>query len=475
MKQRMRYGLWPLIAGFSVLLLPGCTLEVLNPGAILDEDLNTPDLMPIVVAGSSAELNDVMDGYAFTGGLLTEDLSGTGSYFSTGQYRLGRFTRDDSEGFWEQTHEAAWAAGESWARLQAVLESAANTDPNAARLFYLMGTAHQRLGENFCDVVYDKGPVQPRTASFDSAIIAFNMAKSIGGASNTQKYIDAGNGGLAQAHVGLGDWASAVASASLVATDYVIEAIYHQAANSNQVYNETWGRAEVGVWATPIARQYNKASEVVNYKSTGDPRVPYTVCGAWNDTNRPPDVTLGVTPTGTCTGQGSGATQGAGGLTAHHRQDKYTERGSDVPTITGTEMRLIEAENAVRSGDQATFITKINLVRNHYGSGDLSAADLVAVANGAGALNWDNCSTWAADCDVNKIDDMWSILDRERYMTLWLEGRRFWDLHRWDHPFLNGGTLIGPGEPRRASCMPIPEIECTLNENIANHSVCTGG
>ena len=475
MKQRTRYGLWPLIAGFSVLLLPGCTLEVLNPGAILDEDLNTPDLMPIVVAGSSAELNDVMDGYAFTGGLLTEDLSGTGSYFSTGQYRLGRFDNQNSEGFWEQTHEAAWAAGESWARLQTVLESAANTDPNAARLFYLMGTAHQRLGENFCDVVYDKGPVQPRTASFDSAIIAFNKAKTIGGASNTQKYIDAGNGGLAQAHVGLGDWASAVASASLVATDYVIEAIYHQAANSNQVYNETWGRAEVGVWATPIARQYNKASEVVNYKSTGDPRVPYTVCGAWNDTNRPPDVTLGVTPTGTCTGQGSGATQGAGGLTAHHRQDKYTSRGADVPTITGTEMRLIEAENAVRSGDQATFITKINLVRNHYGSGDLSAADLVAVANGAGALNWDNCSTWAADCDVNKIDDMWSILDRERYMTLWLEGRRFWDLHRWDHPFLNGGTLIGPGEPRRASCMPIPEIECTLNENIANHSVCTGG
>lgn len=121
MKQRTRYGLWPLIAGFSV-LLPGCTLEVLNPGAILDEDLNTPDLMPIVVAGSSAELNDVMDGYAFTGGLLTEDLSGTGSYFSTGQYRLGRFDNQNSEGFWEQTHEAAWAAGESWARLQTVLE-----------------------------------------------------------------------------------------------------------------------------------------------------------------------------------------------------------------------------------------------------------------------------------------------------------------------------------------------------------------
>ena len=185
-------------------------------------------------------------------------------------------------------------------------------------------------------------------------------------------------------------------------------------------------------------------------------------------------MTLGVTPTGTCTGQGSGATQGAGGLTAHHRQDKYTERGSNVPTISGTEMRLIEAENAVRSNDAATFIAKINEVRAFHGAGALSAADEAAANSGAGALNWDNCATWAATCDVNVIDDMWSILDRERFATLWIEGRRFWDLHRWDHPFLNGGTLIGPGEPRRASCMPIPEIECTLNENIANTSVCTG-
>ena len=230
----------------------------------------------------------------------------------------------------------------------------------------------------------------------------------------------------------------------------MIEAIYDQSANSNMVYNETWGRAEVGVWATPIQRQYNPT--VVNNKASGDPRIPYTVCGQWNDTNRPPDLTLGITPTGTCADH---IYRGADYLTAHYRQDKYPERGSNIPTITGTEMRLIEAEYAVRDGDQATFIAKINEVRNHYGAGDLSADDLLAVANGAGALNWDNCATWAADCDVNKIDDMWSILDRERYMTLWIEGRRLWDLHRWDHPFLNGGTLIHPGESRRASCLPL--------------------
>ena len=129
MKIRTKGGLLPLIAGFA-LLASGCNLEVLNPGAILDEDLNTPDLMPIVVAGASAELNDVGDGYAFTGGRLTDDLSGTGSYFSTGQDRLGIFDFLDSRGFWEQTHEAAWASGKhgsGWRRYSEMLRTRAKT------------------------------------------------------------------------------------------------------------------------------------------------------------------------------------------------------------------------------------------------------------------------------------------------------------------------------------------------------------
>ena len=36
----------------------------------------------------------------------------------------------------------------------------------------------------------------------------------------------------------------------------------------------------------------------------------------------------------------------------------------------------------------------------------------------------------------------WDILDRERHLTLWLEGRRLWDLHRWNHPHLNGGGVV---------------------------------
>lgn len=442
MKRTRKTGTTAFAALVGAFALTGCELEVLNPGRILDEDLNTRDLMPILVSGASAEFNHIGDAYAFNVARLTDDLAGTGSYFSTGKFRRGVFDNEDSEGHWEQTHEAAWAAGNAWERLQDVLEGEANSFDGSSRLFLLMGLAHRFLGENFCDVVYDKGPLQPREAAFDSAIVALNQSISIGTTAGASDFVTAAHGGIAQANVGLGNWSAAVQAASQVPTNFVHNAIYHQTANSNQVWNESWGRAEVGVWATPAQRVFD-----------GDPRAPYTICGEWND---PTDPQQGVTPTGVCTGQGSGAHQGADGLTAHYRQDKYNEQGSDVPVVTGTEMRLIEAEAALLGGDLATFTSKVNEVRAFYG------AEPIEQPASAGALDWPNAQ-----------DDAWSILDRERYLTLWMEGRRLFDLDRWQHPFLQGGTLIGPGAEPRVSCMPVPEIECTLNPEIQNSSVCT--
>jgi hypothetical protein len=443
MKRTGKTGLATGLAVLGALSLSACDLEVLNPGSILDEDLTTRDLMPILVSGVSAEFNDIGDFYAFDIARLTDDLSGTGSYFSTGQYRRGVFDNENSEGHWEQAHEAAWAAGVAWDRLQSVLEAEANSFDGSSRLFLLMGLAHRMLGENFCDMVYNIGPLQPRTAAFDSAIVALNQSVTIGQAAGATKFVTAAHGGIAQANVGLGNWSAATQAASMVPTDFVHNAIYHLTANSNGIWNESWGRAEVGVWATPVQRLFE-----------GDPRAPFTICGAWDDPSGP---SWGeVTPTGACTGQGSGAHQGADGLTAHYRQDKYNEAGSDVPIVTGTEMRLIEAEAALLGGDLATFTAKVNEVRAHYG------AEPIEQPASAGALEFPNAQ-----------DDAWSILDRERYLTLWMEGRRLFDLDRWNHPFLQGGTLIGPGAEPRVSCMPIPEIECTLNPEIENSSVCT--
>jgi hypothetical protein len=451
-----------LVAG--ALMLSGCDLEVLNPGAILDEDLNTPELMPIVVNGVSAEFNDVMDNASFDIVRLTDDLAGTGSYFATGQYRLGRYDEEDSGTQWEQTHEAAWAAGEAWDRLQNVLGASANSDVNAAKLFALMGHAHRMLGEQFCFVTYDVGPVQAREAAFDSAIVAFNQAITIGAAagSGADDWVTLAHAGKAQAYMAKGDWTNAVASAGQVPTDFVYSAIYNSLANDNEVWEESHGRAETGLTGSPaLVWGVNLVTDgTLSPDGVGDERVPYTVCGVYDA------VADENVSTGDCAGSGSGAFQGADGLTAHIRQDKFPEEGSDIPVAKGTEMRLIEAEAELMAGDLQGFIDAINEVRQYHNLPDYP------LPTDVGEPEYPNVYTTVAYDETtanNAAVDAWSILDKERYVTNWLEARRWFDLWRWDHPFIYGGELIGaPAENPRQSCMQIPELECTLNNNLSS-------
>lgn len=467
---------WPLVAVLAVGLV-GCDLEVQNPGTIQDGDLNTPQLMPILVAGVSAEYNDIQDSYAFDAGRLTDDMAGTGSYGATQLYRQGIFDDRDSEGYWEQTHEAAWAAGEAWARLEKVLPNA-SADALSARVFMLMGHAHNRLGEHFCDVVYDIGEVQPRANAFDSAIVAFNRAITIGTAAGAaaDDYVLSAYAGIAQAELGraalgTGSWAAAFDAAQDFFDNGGTEqwfdyAIYHAQANQNFMWQESHGRAEVGVWTTQAQQMHD---------ATGDIRVPYTKCGEWVDTSRPnPSPAAGVDPLG-CS-SGSGAHQGADGLTAHYRQDKYPERGSDIPRASGVEMRMIQAEAMLVAGDiDATdgMTYYLNLARASYA--DASLPPLTAPA-AVGTLDFRaGYPHYAMEGDAEW--DAWSMLDAERYATTWIEGKRFFDLDRWDHPFLAGGFLAKnvPGADAinpRASCMPIPRNECELNPNITDHPAC---
>lgn len=448
-------------AAMVAVVFSGCSLEVLNPGAIQDADLNTADLMPVLVSGVSAEYNDVGDYYAFSGGRLTDEVAGTGSYTSTQEYRQGIFDWEESETPWEQTHEAAWAADQAWARLQQVLEGAENTSPDAARLFAIRGFAFQRLGENFCQVVFNVEDWVDRTVAFDSAIANFNRAITIGTAAGASgaHWVTAAQAGIAQAYVGLGDW-TAAANAAAQVTDiaFVDQALYHASANTNQVWNESWGRAEVGVYNTLAQRMYDGPD--------ADPRVAYTKCGEWNDLTSayPDNIPGGVTSTGDCSGQGSGAHQGADGQTAHYRQDKYTDRGSDINRASGVEMRLIQAEAALQgTPDYTAFIGHINAVRAHYGLAALAAPTAMG--------------TITFPTDETNMTDALQILDRERYATLWMEGRRLFDLDRWDSPFLNGGWIVGSAAlDNRLRCMPIPKIECQLNPNLADdaNGVCSG-
>jgi hypothetical protein len=164
-----------------------------------------------------------------------------------------------------------------------------------------------------------------------------------------------------------------------------------------------------------------------------DPRAPYTRC----------DLTT------LCDSE-----QGADGLTPHWRQEKYPDLDQDMPVVKGTEMRLIEAEAALRGGDVQGAMDNINEARTVWGLADLTAAN---------------------------EDEAWVHLDHERHLTLWLEARRLFDMNRWDTPdnrtrlpsirFLYGEEKVvyemDPTLTKRPACLPLSFDECASNPSLS--------
>jgi hypothetical protein len=60
--------------------------------------------------------------------------------------------------------------------------------------------------------------------------------------------------------------------------------------------------------------------------------------------------------------------------------------------------------------------------------------------------------------------DAWELLRYERGATLWLEGRRLWDLRRWE---ADGGVIADPFAAGRDLCFPISREEKRVNSNIS--------
>jgi hypothetical protein len=113
---------------------------------------------------------------------------------------------------------------------------------------------------------------------------------------------------------------------------------------------------------------------------------------------------------------------------------------------SGREMRLIEAEAKLRSGDLAGAMTSIALVRTNAGAVALTAP--------------------------TTTDEGWRLLKRERGIELWLEARRLGDFRRWKagntpgalDPLEQPGTLSHLA--KQDLCFPISRRERETNTNL---------
>jgi hypothetical protein len=414
--------------------LAGCgdsdLFDVTNPGRILDEDLNTNEGVNALVTGMSSDFSVSYDGLSFAIARLADEMVGSGSYFETGRLRRGLFDSEDSDGYWNGVQRARWVAEGGLERMKEIEGYTFDGNELTARAYLYAGLANRWFGENFCEVIFsapyegDDGSVQPRDAAFQRALPHLDAAIQHG----SGDIGTAARGAMAQVHVGLGQWSDALVDAAMVPTDFVFNATYstNSGREENEMYNATHRRAEMSAFGT-VAGTYG----------AGDPRTPWTDCS------------LGNCP----------SENGADGETIHYRQDKYPDAGGDIPLVKGTEMRLLEAEYALMQNDIGTAISKINEVRTFHGQTAIDINDVTGVGSITGAAN--------GSSNITSMSG-WDILDRERHLTLWLEGRRLWDLHRWDHPYLDGGGVVYEATvARRASCLPISDQECQVNEKAA--------
>lgn len=412
--------------------LAGCgdsdLFDVKNPGKILDEDLNTAEGVAALVTGMSSDFSSSYDGMAFMGARLSDEMAGSGSYFSTGRLRRGLMDSEDADGYWNGVQRARWVAEAGLERMKEIPNFQFDGNKNVARAYLLAGLANRWFGETFCEVVFsapydsDDGTAQPRTAAFQRAVPELESAISQGQASGASDVVTAARGALASVQAWLGNWDAAMAVSAQVPTDFVHYAVYsaNSGRENNEIWDETHGRAEMSAFGALAG----------SFPAPGDPRAPFTDCTVSNCSSK----------------------NGADGDTPHYRQEKYPDVGGDIPLVKGTEMRLLEAEKALLDGNLAAAMAKINEARAHYGLDPLTSNGNIGSITG----NRESMSGW-------------DILDRERHLTNWLEGRRLWDLHRWDHPFLDGGGVVYEATvARRASCLPIADEECQTNPNIPN-------
>lgn len=416
----------------------GCNTDVTNPGPVQDEFLNSPEAQPAMVEGTLRALGDGINWIAYTSAAVAREVhpsGSTGSFGITVREQAGELRDDDINTQWENAHRAR-ALGES--TISRVEGGPGWATPELQEREYLYtGFAYRVLAENFCESVIDGGTAGPNSEYATRAIQWFDKAA---GSSNSD-IRTAALGGRASMKVWMGDWSGAVSDASQVPTSFSYELDYQANGDdvqANRIYvssksepykaHTTW-TTWVGGDGEGIAALGEQIDALGNVIVEGDPRVQFRISGE----------------------NGDAAIECCGPV-PWWPQRKHASDAAPIELTSGAEMRLIEAEDMIRSGDVAGAMGKINENRARVGLEDL---------------------------DATTVDEARVILKAEYRAETWLEGRRLPQLWRWQqtsfgteddlHPLeqVSGSASSGSHLVTRSYCFPISEGEKQTNNNIS--------
>jgi hypothetical protein len=387
-------------------------LEVQDPSRFTDESLNTPLALAAVANGVEAELLQSIDDFGWRFGQMSDELIHTGTWNPDADRDKGRDPAQvglpGTGGYQSDLLFRRTSAQKARERFLNVMGDSANRTLLMARVIAVEAWANVYLGMYNCESPKAPlGEIVPSVEMFKLAIPLFTEAANIAktaGSTNHERWAIAGQ---ARAKLFSADYAGALADAQLIPSSFVYTAKFSATNASNTLVSFAHrSRLKAAGLDTLHWSKVDTIAGFVRDPYTGqhDRRLPIT--------HQPNE-------------------RGADGVTQYYNQEKFDAVDDDIVQVSGWEMRLIEAEAHLQQGNLAQAMTLINAVRANAGLDPVVATDAAKVKE---HLIW------------------------ERFAQFFLEGMRFYDLHR----FNLHGAVLGTGRPTQ---YPLDPNEITLNPN----------
>ncbi|MEZ4421806.1 MAG: RagB/SusD family nutrient uptake outer membrane protein [Gemmatimonadota bacterium] len=391
-------------------------LEVENPGAVEAADLENPALAQTIVNGALGQFECAYTSYVASTSLLADETINSSGWLNingwgwrgleletiTGSCPTAR--NATGLGAYTPLQQAVYVTGEGRRLIESFPEAEVNGDKGEMlALLEIYGAfAHLLLGEGFCEMAIDQGPLLQPSDVVAMAEAKFSEGLSLADAAGASDLALLAQAGRARARLDLGDAAGAYADAAEIPEGFVW----------NAEYSTIDGVRENRVFNLNVPNRYVSANP--------DEYGTLLVEGQ-------PDTRVVVENSGQA---------GHDGATVHWYQRKYTSAGSPIPMASWAEAKLVMAE--ARPSEAKMHI------------------DELRGAQGLPALVLTGAETEA---------DLLAIVLEERRRQLWLEGHRLNDMLRHGLAFPQGvnhkGQSYGP-----ITCMPLPEQEKRANPNI---------
>jgi hypothetical protein len=357
MKTLQRIGLALAVALWIPLGACNDLVKVDNPNVIDPGNLNDANGAAALRVGALGDFAFAVDGdgggtegQTLVSGLLSDEYRNSDT-FGTRQevdQRAIQPANTTLTGVFRLIHRARLGA-ERAARALAATAQDSLSDPRIAEMWSIAGFTYVIVGENYCSGV--PFPAEGETSAppiataeiFNQAIVRFDNAIANFGGDSTRLWTALV--GKARALLDLNQPAAAAALLGLVPDSFAFK-IEHSDASTR----EENGTYEFNAIAKRWSMSDLEGGNGLPFLTANDPRVPYTSFAT--------DTTIDEF--------------GFDAVTPLFVLQKYTSRSDPTNLADGVEARLIEAEAALRAGDNVTWLGKLNGLRTGVGMSSLA-------------------------------------------------------------------------------------------------------